>query len=296
MKKHKDIVCWWSGGITSAVACKKAIDIYGLDRCIFIFLGTGNEDPDTYRFKKDCESWYGAKIHTLTQIGKKWKSIQDIWEHYLTLNSATGAICSSELKRDVRLKFEKQYKYTHQVFGFDLDEAKRVKSLFYNHPQAKPIFPLLMFGLLKKECIKIVQEAGIEPPRMYQLGFKNNNCFQTGCIQGGIGYWKKMKEEFPEKFNAMADMEHRLTDEKGKPVTMLKDQSEYAKRKGIFHVFLKPHYDYPYHKSIDDMKGRPVEPLMECNGFCGTNDFDKRKETEQEINFEFDFGVDDIKL
>ena len=25
------IVCWWSGGITSAVACQKAIELYGLD-------------------------------------------------------------------------------------------------------------------------------------------------------------------------------------------------------------------------------------------------------------------------
>jgi hypothetical protein len=27
-----DIIYWWSGGVTSAVACKVAIDIYGIDR------------------------------------------------------------------------------------------------------------------------------------------------------------------------------------------------------------------------------------------------------------------------
>jgi hypothetical protein len=26
---NKDIIAWWSGGITSAVACKLAIDLYG---------------------------------------------------------------------------------------------------------------------------------------------------------------------------------------------------------------------------------------------------------------------------
>lgn len=25
----KDIICWWSGGITSAVACKLAVNLYG---------------------------------------------------------------------------------------------------------------------------------------------------------------------------------------------------------------------------------------------------------------------------
>ena len=37
---NKDIVCWWSGGVTSAVACKIAIDLYGLENCRFIFIDT----------------------------------------------------------------------------------------------------------------------------------------------------------------------------------------------------------------------------------------------------------------
>lgn len=36
----KDIICWWSGGITSAVACKLAIDMYGKDRCRVIMIDT----------------------------------------------------------------------------------------------------------------------------------------------------------------------------------------------------------------------------------------------------------------
>ena len=37
-KFNKDIICWWSGGVASAVACH-------------------NEHEDTYRFKDDCEKW-----------------------------------------------------------------------------------------------------------------------------------------------------------------------------------------------------------------------------------------------
>lgn len=279
-----NIIGWWSGGVTSAVACKSIIDIYGLDRCRFIYMDTQNEDKDTYRFLQDCQKWYGKEIETITALGDKFNSIEEIWVHYKSLNNATGAICSSTLKRDLRLKWQKENDYTHQAFGFDLDEPKRVKSMAKNHKKANPIFPLWMLGLDKKDCIEIIQDAGIEIPKAYQLGFNNNNCLVTGCIQGGIGYWQKMKKDFPDRFDKMADMEHKLTNLKGKPVTMLKDQSNEAKANDNQLLFLKPNPDYPKIKDISMMKGREPQPLMECNGFCGTNDFAKN-ETEQEINF-----------
>ena len=279
-----DIIGWWSGGITSAVTCKAIIDIYGLDRCRFIFIDTKNEDADTYRFKDDCAKWYGKEIETISAIGDKFNSIQEVWEHYKSLNNATGAICSSTLKRDVRLKWQKNNEFAHQAFGFDLDEPKRVRSMAKNHKPAKPIFPLWMLGLDKKDCIQIVEEEGIEVPRAYHLGYSNNNCLLTGCIQGGIGYWQKVQRDDIDKFNTMADMEHKLTDLKGKPVTMLKDQGKEAKESDNQLLFLKPHPDYPTVKDISMMKGREVKPLMECNGFCGTNDFE-RNDTEDEINF-----------
>jgi len=282
MTEYEKIICWWSGGITSAVACKIAIDQYGKDKCQSIFIGTMNEDSDTYRFKKDCEDWYGIPIETITAIGDKFPTIQSVWRHYKSLNVANGAICSSTLKRDVRLKWQKENDYKYQVFGFDIDEPKRAKSMKINYIEAKPIYPLLLHALTKKDCIDIVVEAGIEIPNAYKLGFHNNNCFQTMCIQGGIGYWQKVQREMPDKFNAMADMEHELTESKGEPVTMLKDQSE-----GGGLVFLKPHPRYPHIKDISMMKGREPKPLMECNGFgCAVNDLEKRNETENEINFQ----------
>lgn len=266
------IICWWSGGVTSAVACRIAIDMYGLDACRIIFIDTFNEDLDTYRFKADCEKWYGKNIETITEVGenKKYESIQDVWFDHLSLNVANGAICSGELKRKVRVDWQKKNKYNHQVFGFDVDEPNRAKNIKKNYPTAKPIFPLLMFGHNKKECIKLIEKEGIEIPNMYKFGFTNNNCFQTGCVQGGVGYWQKIMKEHPKKWEAMAAIEHELTNLKGKPVTCLKDQSNEAKLNGRYHVFLKKHHNYPNHKELRDMKGRPVENLMECNGFCGT--------------------------
>ncbi len=260
-----NIICWWSGGVTSAVAGKLAIDLYGKDRCVFIFIDTHNEADDTYRFKQDCETWYDKPIESVWN--PKYKTIQEVWYKFKSLNVANGAICSSELKRAVRLQYEKDNQYDQQVFGFDIKEANRALAMKLNYPKSKPIFPLLYHALSKKDCIQILFDAVIEPPSAYGL-FNNNNCMKTGCVQGGIGYWQKMQIEIPENFYRMAEVEHELTNLRGEPVTMLKDQSK--NNPGL--VFLLPHPDYPFIKDISMMKGKYPEPLMECNGFCGTND------------------------
>lgn len=241
------------------------MDLFGSDSCEIIFIDTHNEAEDTYRFKADCEKWYGKEI--LSVWNPKYQSIQEVWYKFKSLNVANGAICSSELKRAVRLQYEKDNpNITHQVFGFDIKEANRALAMKLNYPASKPIFPLLLHGLSKKHCIQYAFDNGVEPPAAY-LTFSNNNCLKTGCVQGGIGYWQKMRVEIPENFYKMAEVEHELTYLSGKPVTMLKDQ---GKDGGL--VFLLPHPDYPHIKDISMMKGRVPEPLMECNGFCGSND------------------------
>ena len=291
--KNKRIICWWSGGVTSAVSIYLAIQLFGKENIEIFFIDTYNEDEDTYRFKSDCEKLYGIRIETLTRIGVDYTSIEHVWRKHKSLNVATGAICSSELKRKVRTQWEKDNEDIGvQVFGFDIDESKRIKSMKLNLPD-KVIFTLAMFGYDKKDCIKILDDLGIQVPRMYLLGFLNNNCFGTGCVQGGIGYWQKMKSEYPDKFNRMADMEWELTESKGEPVTMLKDQGKLSKKavketgvKWLQFVFLRKHPDYPMLKSIDDFPQYQVEPLFECNGMCYTNDLVLDKpETYNQLNF-----------
>jgi hypothetical protein len=181
------IICWWSGGITSAVACALAQGLFRGSEFRFIFMDTGNEDEDTYRFKSECEELYGQEIETISAIPHKHKSIQDVWRKNLSLNVATGAICSYQLKRKVREDWQKENEFDHQVFGFEFEtnEFKRARSMLLNHPNTKPVFPLLLKAMNKKDCIEWFEGTGIEIPRMYKLGFSNNNCFGTGCVQGG---------------------------------------------------------------------------------------------------------------
>ena len=276
------IICWWSGGITSAVACKQAIDLFGLSNCFFFFIDTKNEHEDTYRFKNDCEKWYQKKIHSISCIPEKYENIQQVWEKYLSLNIAgKGAVCSSELKRKVSEQFRKQNKiFKHQIFGFHIGEIGRAKAMALNNGFLSPVFPLLLYAFGKRDCLHFLQQNNITIPIPYQEGYENNNCYQTGCVQGGIGYWQKIQREEPDKFERMAQMEHFLTDKKGTPVTILRD------KKTKLPLFLKKHPKYSF-ADISSKKGRPPKPLLECHGFCNLDDLSvKKNETYDELNLE----------
>lgn len=266
--------------MTSAVSCWIALNMFGRSSCRVIFIDTHNEDEDTYRFLKDCQEWYEVPIETISSV--EYKSIPETWYRYNSLNVAHGAICSYHMKRRVRELFQKDNPFSYQVFGFDIREPNRAKAMTINNPQINPVYPLLFMGLSKTDCVKIIQSSGITIPRVYVLGFNNNNCFNTGCVQGGIGYWQKMGREFPEKFERMAEVEHDLSSRKGFPVTMLMDQSD---KKARNKVFLKHNPQFPHVKDISMMRGREPKHLLDCNGFCGIDDLGEKGDIS-ELNLE----------
>jgi 3'-phosphoadenosine 5'-phosphosulfate sulfotransferase (PAPS reductase)/FAD synthetase len=188
------IVAWWSGGITSAVACYWAVRTF-IDVDV-VFLDTKNEDDDTNRFLRDCENLYGRTIQRLSNT--KFKDIQEVWFKYGYLNNATGAICSTVLKREMREEYQRIYRPYGQVFGFDCNEVKRHLNMRRNYPEANVTSPLVDLRWSKADCARFMKGFGIEMPHAYRLGFNNNNCLKTGCVRGGIGYWKKYQEVFPE--------------------------------------------------------------------------------------------------
>ena len=82
--------------------------MFGVDCVRVVFIDTRNEDDDTYRFKAECEQWYGCHIESL--VSTEYNSIEDIWYDNLTLGLAKGAKCSEILKIKVRQKFSKKWK------------------------------------------------------------------------------------------------------------------------------------------------------------------------------------------
>jgi PP-loop superfamily ATP-utilizing enzyme len=91
------IICWFSCGITSAVACKLAVDKYGKDRCVLIYIEIDSAHPDNDRFISDCEKWIGVKIER--RRSAKFADQFAVIEKTKYVNGAAGARCAKELKK-----------------------------------------------------------------------------------------------------------------------------------------------------------------------------------------------------
>lgn len=267
------VIGWWSGGVASAIACKLAIERY-CGKIELAFCDTGIEHPDTYRFMYEFEKVMGIPINRLTSTVAS--TPEQVWRKYKGLNFAHGAPCSTVLKREVRIKHQETLTDFGQVFGFDYckKEMRRATNMLNNYPEINPIFPLIVEQYDREKIFKELDRMGIKPPITYQH-FLNNNCIGAfdspigGCVQGGIGYWQKIRDLFPKKFEYMSNIEHELSRQKGYPVTICKDQRKGTKGNKLF---LKPNPEFPEVESIDVIKGRRPVTMFECNGFCSTID------------------------
>lgn len=200
------IVSWFSGGITSAVATKISLQIY--ENVQPIFIETGGHHSDMPRFLKDCENWFGVPIRVIQDT--RFKDHIDLCEKLRVTNFVSGAECSRTLKKRQRQKLEKEMTITGQVFGFEYEKKEINRAIRFKeqNPDTHPLFPLIEKKLNKASCMAMVERAGIELPMMYKLGYSNNNC--VGCVKGGMGYWNKIREDFPEQFKRMADVERKI--------------------------------------------------------------------------------------
>lgn len=203
MGKNKTIG-WWSAGITSAVACKMALEMYDNVELYYLHIDTAHQD--NVRFKRQCENWYGVEIKELKS--SKYADQFEVIEGTGYVNGAGGARCTLELKKEVRFKFERENPdIEHQVWGYEFDRKQINRAIRFGqqYPYTNPLFPLIEKGLDKDVCAGLILNQGIELPEMYKLGYPNNNCI--GCVKGGKGYWNKIRVDFPETFERMAKAE-----------------------------------------------------------------------------------------
>jgi len=202
------IIAWWSAGVTSAVATKLAIDKYGKDNVLPIYFHIDSAHEDNARFKEQCEEWYGREIQV--EQAKGYNNQFDVITRDKYVNGPGGARCTLVLKKRVRQRLEKEIQYTGQVFGFEYSkkEVNRAIRFKEQYPDAKPLFPLIDHKMTKPECLFYLEQTGIKRPEMYTLGYGNNNCI--GCVKGGMGYWNKIRVDFPDYFVRMAEAERQV--------------------------------------------------------------------------------------
>ena len=182
-------VCWFSTGISSFVACYLSKDIDEI-----IYTHVPNQYPDSLRFLHDCE---------------RYASVDDVIEKTRCINTPYGAPCTKFLKKEVRKKWEAQnFDHHTYVWGYDLNEKRRADRLVNTMTDYDHEFPLIENGFTKEDCHALAKELGLKRPVMYDLGYPNNNC--VGCVKGGMGYWNKIRVDFPEVFERRARQEREI--------------------------------------------------------------------------------------
>lgn len=227
-------VSYFSAGSSSAVATKLAID--QIDRIMYIHIE--DQHPDTLRFVKDCEAWFGKPVEILrSPLG----SVDAACRYARFIASPQGAACTKRLKRQVRKQFEYERSGAMRiVWGLDRNERDRAQRLVEGMEEYEHLFPLIDRKYSKATAHKVLKASGIRRPTMYDLGYHNNNCI--GCVKGGAGYWNHIRVDFPEVFASRAKLE-----------------------RDIGHSILKG----TYLDELDPKAGRHGPPIVgDCGLFC----------------------------
>lgn len=237
------MVSWFSCGAASAVATKLAL----IDNDVVIkYCQVREEHEDNIRFLRDCEKWFNQEIEIIGN-DKFDRSIYKVFEKRRYLSGIGGAPCTLELKKKMRI--ESQLPDDIQVFGYTCEEQSRVDLFIDANNEVNIITPLIDSGLTKSDCLAMIQDAGIELPAVYKLGYKNNNCLP--CVKAqSPAYFLKIKQDFPERFERMAEIESRFN------VRLIK----YTKGKIDYRCKLTeiPDYFKPMDDTID----------IQCGIFC----------------------------
>lgn len=194
---------WFSCGAASAVLAKKAVDLYPNAEVLYCDT-LKYEHPDNLRFLREVEAWIGKSIRILKS--EKYEDIYDVFNKTGWLVGVGGARCTTEMKKNVRKAYQRDGDL--HLFGLTLDEEVRIERFEDQNPGLEVGWVLRDLGISKSDCYRIIQEARIELPTMYLLGYNNNNCI--GCVKGQAGYWNKIRRDFPEAFNRMALQERKM--------------------------------------------------------------------------------------
>lgn len=176
----------------------------------WIYIDIGDQHPDSMRFIKDCEKAIGKEIQVLKS--QEYNCVEDCARAFGGFRATNRfAPCTNWLKKRVRKEWELEhsdYELTY-VWGFDLNEKNRAERMVEANPQAAHEFPLIDRGLSKEEVHGLFYQLfSFQRPLMYRLGYPNNNCL--GCIKGGMGYWNRIRRDFPEVFESRAKLERQL--------------------------------------------------------------------------------------
>ena len=77
----------------------------------------------------------------------------------------------------------------------------------------------------KAEVLEWMRAEGIDPPRLYGLGFAHNNCGGF-CVRAGQAQFKRLLEVFPERYAYHEAQEEAMRQMLDRDVSILSEQRQ----------------------------------------------------------------------
>lgn len=192
-------VSMFSSGITSWAATKRYAEINGTDGLVLLFADTKVEDEDNYRFLEESAENIGVPLIKIADGRTPWQVMRD---QKIIGNSRIDP-CSKILKRKLLDRWQKKYclpEVCDIIFGILWDESHRIERLMERREGWNCVAPLCDKPWISKtECLKWAKREGIEPPRMYPMGFAHANCGGF-CIKAGKKSFALLWKHFPDRY------------------------------------------------------------------------------------------------
>lgn len=217
-----EAVVMYSGGIASFVAALRTVERYGHTQTTLLFCDTKQEDEDLYRFLREGAAYLDVPLVEIADGRTPWQVFRDV----RFLGNTRADPCSRILKRNLARTWMEQHASpgTTVVLGLDSCEMRRVPKVQRFWAPWPVALPLLSPPYLDKDaCRQLVRTLGLTEPRLYALGFPNNNCGGR-CVKGGQAYWLHLLRVMPERFAEDEANEAQLRQALGKNVAILRDR------------------------------------------------------------------------
>lgn len=216
-----DHVVMFSGGVGSWMAAKRVAAKYGTDNLTLLFTDTKMEDEDLYRFLHEAAANVGGRLEIIADGRNPWQVFHDVrW-----IGNSRRAPCSHVLKQVPARKWLEEHYSPDEVtvyLGIDWTEIHRWERAREHYKPYRCEAPLCEPPYIDKpDMLRHLEEEGIEPPRLYRMGFPHNNC-GGACVRAGVAQWLHLLKLMPERYKWHEEQEEAMRQYLGKDVSILR--------------------------------------------------------------------------
>jgi len=117
--------------------------------------------------------------------------------------------------------------------GLDWTEHHRLDRMRVRMPERKWSAPMTEAPYMTKpQMMGWLKREGIEPPRLYKMGFPHNNCGGF-CVKAGQAHFAHLLKMMPERYAFHEKMEADCREITGKNYSILNDRRGDGKKKTL---------------------------------------------------------------